>query len=188
MLNNVIFWISYLGGIFYSLLSGSAEASGGALIEGAGEAVQFCIRICGAICFWCAVTELMERSGVSAHLERLLRPILRLLFPKSSADAEGLSALSQNLSANLLGLGNAATPAGVRAVKRMSALGAETELGRLVVMNTASLQLLPTSIAALRASLGAAAPFDILVAVWLSSLISLICGLLAAELFRAILP
>ena len=97
--------------------------------------------------------------------------------------------MSGNLSANLLGLGNAATPLGIRAARRM-ALGAEgiasNELCRLVVLNTASVQLLPTTVAAVRAGCGAAAPFDILPAVWISSLLSVSVGLLAARLLERV--
>ena len=97
-----------------------------------------------------------------------------------------LTALTENLSANLLGLGNAATPAGIRAAKGMAALGERgaDELCLLVVLNTASLQLLPAMIASVRAAAGAASAFDILPAVWLSSVCSVCCGLLAAALFR----
>ena len=99
-----------------------------------------------------------------------------------------MDALSSNVSANLLGLGNAATPAGIKAavgLKRLSGLSsASDELCLLVVMNTASIQLLPTTVASLRASFGAASPFDILPAVWLSSILSVTVGILAAKLFQ----
>ena len=140
----------------------------------------------GAICLWSGVLELLERCGASDGLARLLRPLLRRLFPRAAREEEILSALSENVSANLLGLGNAATPAGIRAAKGMAALGerAADELCLLVVLNTASLQLLPAMIASVRAAAGAASAFDILPAVWLSSAVSVSCGLLAAALFR----
>lgn len=161
-----------------------------ALLDGAGEALRFCLGVGGALCFWSAVLELMERCGLSARLAGLLAPLLRRLFPAAAGDGETLAALTENLSANLLGLGNAATPAGIRAVRRMSRLGerARREAGLLVVLNTASLQLLPGTVAALRASAGAAAPFDILPAVWLSSALSVSAGLLTAALLRRVLP
>ena len=115
---------------------------------------------------------------------RLFAPILKRLFPKTWADRAAREALCGNVSANLLGLGNAATPLGLRAVQRM-ALGcdgrANDELCRLVVMNTASIQLIPSTVAAVRSGLGSAAPFDILPAVWLTSLCSVSVGLLAAK-------
>ena len=129
----------------------------------------------------------MERSGIAAGLSRLLRPVLRRLLPKAGADGETLDALSANVSANLLGLGNAATPAGIRAARRMAAGcrgTASDELCRLVVLNTASIQLLPSTVAAIRGGLGCAAPLDILPAVWLSSAVSVAAGLTAAGLLR----
>ena len=107
-------------------------------------------------------------------------------MPRSTERGEILEALTENLSANLLGLGNAATPAGIRAARGMAELGepARDELGMLVVLNTASLQLLPAGIASVRAAAGASAPFDILPAVWLSSAVSVSCGLLTAALLR----
>lgn len=99
-----------------------------------------------------------------------------------------MGALSGNVTANLLGLGSAATPLGIDAVRRMQALArtneATDEMCRLVVMNTASIQLLPTTVAALRGSLGSAAPFDILPAVWITSVFSVAAGLGAAALLQ----
>jgi spore maturation protein A len=110
---------------------------------------------------------------------------MRRIYPESFADADCGDAIALNFSANLLGLGNAATPAGLRAFARMrggTAPGtASDEMCRLVVMNTASVQLIPATVAAVRAHLGAAAPFDILACVWLTSLCSVAAGLLTAK-------
>ena len=146
-----------------------AEVSAAAL-EGAGAAVELCLGMLGSVCLWMGVMELMERCGLAGGLARLLQPILRRLLPKASADTETLAAVSANVSANLLGLGNAATPLGIRAARRMARSGgvADDELCRLVVLNTASIQLLPTTVAGIRAACGSAAPLDILPAVWLS--------------------
>lgn len=126
---------------------------------------------------------------LSGKLAALLRPALRRLLPRASRDPETLAAVSANVSANLLGLGNAATPLGIRAARRM-ARGtdgtADDELCRLVVLNTASLQLLPTTVAGVRAACGCRTPFDILPAVWLSSAISVTAGLLAARLLQRV--
>lgn len=173
-------------GSLAALLSGQAAQAGTAALNGAGEAVRFCLELSGGICLWSAVTELLERGGAAKWLAARLRPLLSRLFPRSTRDAETLAALTENLSANLLGLGNAATPAGIRAARGMARLGAPArdELCLLVVINTASLQLLPTTIAAMRTAAGAEAAFDILPAVWFSSLCSLTAGLGAAALLR----
>lgn len=160
-----------------------AEVSAAAM-EGASSAVELCLSMAGTLCLWNGVMTVLERSSLGFHLGRVLRVILRRLFPKGGQDRETLTALSGNVSANLLGLGNAATPMGIRAATRM-AEGcngvASNELCRLVVLNTASVQLLPTTVAALRSAAGSETPLDILPAVWLSSLISVAAGLLAAK-------
>lgn len=172
--------------VVFALLNGSGAALGGAVLEGAEAAVQLCLRLAAPLCFWSGINALLERGGALRALARLLRPLLGRLFPTSRRDPAAAEALTANVSANLLGLGNAATPAGIAAARRLSdGSGAATdELCRLVVLNTASVQLLPTTVCSLRASLGAAAPFDILPAVWLSSLCSVTAGLLAARLLE----
>ena len=139
----------------------------------------------GVLCLWSGVMEVMNACGLSSELARVFRPLLRRLLPRASRDRETLAAVSANVSANLLGLGNAATPLGIQAARRMAqGCGgiASDELCILVVLNTASIQLLPTTIASVRSAMGSTAPFDILPAIWFSSLLSLIAGLSAAKL------
>ena len=126
----------------------------------------------------------MKASGMMDGLSRLFRPVLCRLLPRACRDPDTLAALSGNVSANLLGLGNAATPLGIRAAGRMakgSGGRATDELCTLVVLNTASIQLLPTTVAGVRGALGAESAFDILPAVWLASVLSVTAGLLAAK-------
>ena len=101
--------------LVFGILTGSVGELGGAALEGATAAVELCVSMAGIMCLWTGVMEVMEQCGLSAALARLFRPLLRRLFPNASRDPETLAAISANLSANLLGLGNAATPAGVRA-------------------------------------------------------------------------
>ena len=171
--------------LIYGAATGQSAAVGAAAAQGVQQAVTFCLTVGGMICLWSGVMEVMRRSGIAAGLSRLLQPVLQWLFPRASRDAQTLDALSMNVSANLLGLGNAATPLGIRTAQRMQALsgggGASDELCLLVVMNTASLQLIPSTVAAVRAQLGAAHAFDILPAVWLASACSVGAGILAAK-------
>lgn len=167
------------------LFTGQVDKVANAAFEGASSAVELCLEMAGVMCLWSGVMEIMNECGLSAMLARAFRPLLRRLLPKASRDDETLSAISANVSANLLGLGNAATPLGIRAARRMAAgCGgvASNELCMLVVLNTASIQLLPTTIASVRAAAGAAAPLDILPAVWVSSILSVTAGLSAAAL------
>ena len=171
--------------LVYGAATGQSAAVGAAAAQGVQQAVSFCLTVGGMICLWSGVMEVMRHSGIAAGLSRLLQPVLRRLFPVCAKDSEGFWNLCGNLSANLLGLGNAATPLGIRTAQRMQALsgggGASDELCLLVVMNTASLQLIPSTVAAVRAQLGAAHAFDILPAVWLASACSVGAGILAAK-------
>ena len=171
--------------VIFGLINGRMEAVSAAALEGAGSAIQLCISMAGVLCLWSGVMELMNRSGLSAKLARAFRPILKALLPRASRDEKTLAAVSANVSANLLGLGNAATPLGIQAARRM-AVGQEgvasDELCLLVVLNTASIQLIPATVASVRSAAGAASPFDILPAVWLASVLSVAAGLAAAKL------
>lgn len=170
----------------YGIFSGTIGAVGNAALEGAAAAVELCLNMAGVMCLWSGVMSIMKASGLMDGLSRLFRPLLSRLLPRACKDPDTLAALSGNVSANLLGLGNAATPLGIRAARRMAeGCGgiASNELCTLVVLNTASIQLLPTTVAGVRAALGAESAFDILPAVWMASVLSVAAGLLAARLF-----
>ena len=171
--------------ILFGIAVGRGEAVAAAAVTGAGDAVELCLSMAGMLCLWTGVMEVMRQSGLAGGLSRLLRPVLGRLFPNGAKDGAVMDSLSANVSANLLGLGNAATPLGIEAAKGMSRSSpgaASDELCLLVVLNTASIQLLPTTVASVRAAFGSAAPFDILPAVWISSLASVTVGLLTARL------
>lgn len=176
-----------LASILYSFCAGTTAATGAAALTGAQSGVTLGISLAGALCLWSGLSRVMEKSGLAAKLAALLRPLLGRLFPVSARDPAALQNLSGNFTANLLGLGNAATPLGIAAVRRMQTLSgsqdASDEMCRLIVLNTASIQLIPATVAAVRASLGAERAFDILPAVWLTSVSSVSAGLLAARLF-----
>ena len=183
----------WTGMVVLSLLCGLATGRGSAVaaaaMEGAAAGVELCLSMAGPLCLWMGVVEVMRRSGLSEGLSRLLRPVLRRLYPSFAGDRGVMDALSANVSANLLGLGNAATPLGLEAARRMSRRSpgvASDELCMLVVCNTASIQLLPTTVAAVRAGAGCARPFDILPAVWLASVLSVTAGILTAKLFSRV--
>ena len=156
-----------------------------AAVTGAKDAVELCLSMAGMLCLWTGVMEVMRQSGLAGGLARLLRPVLGRLLPNGAKDGAVMDSLSANVSANLLGLGNAATPLGIEAAKGMSRSSpgaASDELCLLVVCNTASIQLLPTTVAAVRSAAGCQSPFDILPAVWLASALSVGAGILACKL------
>lgn len=174
-----------LASLLFGLWNGSLPAVSAAALEGASAAAELCLGLCGALCLWSGLLKLLEAGGVSRALGRLLGPLLKRLYPEAREDGAARAALAENMSANLLGLGNAATPAGIRAAEALRRGDTATDsLCRLVVMNSASIQLVPAAICAVRAGAGAASPFDVLPAVWLTSLCALGAGLGAERLLR----
>ncbi len=186
MVMSWIFCGMVLISILFSAITGRGAALAAAVPQGAQAGVTRAISIAGSLCLWAGVGRLMERIGATKVLAKLLRPFLHRLFPGTKKDPALAGYLSANICANILGLGNAATPMGIQAAKRMADPEkpgmATDEMCRLIVLNTASIQVIPSTVAAVRSSLGCATPFDILPAVWLTSFCSAAAGLLAAWL------
>lgn len=171
--------------VFSAVLTGSGNALGAAVFQGAQSGISLAISIAGALCLWSGVGHIMEKTGISAKLSKLLSPLLFRIFPSAQEDTSLAGSLSANICANFLGLGNAATPMGIAAAQRLHKNKdgiASDELCRLIVLNTASIQFIPSTVGAVRASLGCGTPFDILPAVWVTSVCSAGLGLTAAFL------
>lgn len=168
--------------VVFATFSGETQAVATASLEGAQSAVTLCLSLAGSLCLWTGVMEVIHQCGLAKKLSAFLRPTLGKLFPEGLQDSHTMDCISANFSANFLGLGNAATPLGIAASHALSkgAGGvASPSLCRLVVCNTASIQLIPTTVAALRSASGSQNPMEILPAVWLTSLTSVTVGLVA---------
>ncbi len=169
--------------ICFSFFTGQGNTLGSSVLQGAQAGLTLGISMAGAICLWTGVGKLMAHIGMTDRLARLLKPVLKRIFPETRSDPALARDLSANICANFLGLGNAATPMGILAAKRMGKGAVATDsLCRLIVLNTASIQLIPANVAAIRSSLGCQSPFDILPAVWVTSICSAGLGLLCAWL------
>ena len=169
--------------IFCSVLTQQGPALASAVLQGAQAGVTLSISMAGAICLWTGLGKLLESSGISQFLSTILKPLLSVLFPSSTKDPILAGHLSANICANFLGLGNAATPMGIQAVQHLKQGSVATdEMCRLIVLNTASIQLIPTNVAAVRSALGCCSPFDILIPVWITSICSAGLGITAAWL------
>ena len=186
MVMSRIWTLFLLVSILCSVFTGGGPALASAALQGAQAGVNLAISMAGAVCLWTGVSRLMEAIGITDSLARLLKPLLGMLFPRARGDAALARDLSANVCANFLGLGNAATPMGISAVKRLKDPArpdfATDEMCRLIVLNTASIQLIPTNVAAVRSALGCASPFDILPMVWLTSICSAGLGVAMAFL------
>lgn len=188
MLNSIWFYMIAFS-VVCSLVTGSLGELSTALMDGAQSAVELSLFLLGSMCAWLGFLKIAEESGLSKLLAQALSPVITRLFPEYRRDEEIQGKISMNLSANLLGLGNAATPLGLAAMKAMAQRNPSQEsptrgMILFVVMNTASLQLIPVNMAAMRASAGSAAPFSILPAVWITSAASLAVCLTACKLLE----
>ncbi len=154
------------------------------MINGASSAVTLAIRLLAIYSVWIAVMRIIEKSGLDKKVAKVLSPIVKRLF-KGESD-EALSSISMNFSANMLGIGSVATPLGIQAIERMDkgSLYASHNIILFVVINCTSLELLPSTILGMRASMGSVNPADIILPTLLSSLISTICGICLCMLFR----
>ena len=171
--------------IVYSFFSGGAAALTDSVMEGAKSALTLIAATAGMMCFWSGIMEIAQASGITAAIAKVFKPVFKLLMPDFAEDNEVCSAVSMNISANLLGLGNAATPLGLRAMSLMNDKNASdiasNSIVMFVVLNTASLQLVPTTVAVLRAENGSSDPMGIITSVWICSAAALLVGICSAK-------
>lgn len=161
-------------GFVFAIFTGNINNTVNAFISSASEGINLVISMAGIMCFWCGLMEIANSIGLIDKLTKVIKPLSRILFPKIKDD-KVIGSIFMNISANFLGLGNAATPLGIKAMQEMQKLNYEktvatNEMCMFVVLNTASIQLIPTSIIAIRAAAGAINPTDIIVQIWISSM------------------
>lgn len=186
MLN--ILWVGImLLSLAAGALTGRLEPVTNALLAGGGEAIKLALTLGGAMCLWGGLMRIAEKGGLTSLLAKGMAPVMRVLFPKLDPAGPACRAMLMNMAANLLGLGNAATPLGLKAMAELEKENpqpgtASNHMVVFVVLNTASIQLIPTTVATLRLQYGAAAPLDILPAVWLTSFASAIVAVTLAKI------
>jgi len=176
--------------VICAVITGRMEQLSGAVLNGASDAVTLVISMTGMMCAWTGLMKIADKGGLTLLLSKALNPLMRLLFPDCKPGGPAVKAMCMNITANLLGLGNAATPLGIAAMQELKKSNptqtADNSMAKFVVLNTASIQLIPTFLGTLRAQYGSAAPFDILPAVWITSVCSVIVGLTAAKLMEGL--
>ena len=184
---NKIFTFMILCGVLFSVLTGRVGEVSRAILQQGESAVNLALSLMGSFCLWGGIMKVADCAGLTEKLAKLFAPLLSLIFKGLPKNSEAMKAIATSAAANLLGLGNAATPLGIAAMKQLKKYERASDTATdnmiaFVVMNTASMQLIPTTTAALRASLGSQDPLDILPAVWAASAASLLVGILAAKL------
>ncbi len=187
---NYIFGFIILISVICGIFTGRGSELSQGIINGAEDSVQLLLTIAGMLMLWSGIMEIASRGGITKVIGKLLAPVLQKLFKNVPPKSKALNYISMNVSANLLGLGNAATPFGLSAMGELHKLGdnssrATDDMVTFVVMNTASIQLIPTMVGSLRQTYGSTTPFDILPCVWISSACALAVGLILAKLIRS---
>lgn len=172
---------------FFSLLTGNIETVAQSALTGAENAVNMSLDLLGMMCFWSGLLEIAKQSGLTEKLAKCIRPLTRLLFPRLKPDSPAVTAMVMNMTANFLGLSNAATPLGLAAMAELDKINpqkeeASDEMCMFVVINTASITLIPATVITLRAAAGSADPFSIILPVWICSVLALTVGVATAKL------
>lgn len=186
-----VFGVVTVSSFLVALLTGNIAALGNAILDGASDAITLTLSLAGIMCLWCGVMEVLRDTGLITRLSRLMYPFLRLFFPDSCGEGQGAEEIAANISANLLGIGNAATPFALAALEKMQRHNPkrDTPTGDMItlaVMNTASVNLVPTTILALRRTAGSADPFSVILPIWLVSSVCWLTALILARLASGI--
>jgi len=185
-------WVGLLlMGFIVGIFNGRIDEVTKAAMDSAQSAVMVCIGLLGVMCLWTGLMKIAEKSGLVNSIGKLVRPILRFLFPDIPKDHPALGAIVMNLVANFLGLGNAATPLGIKAMNELQSLNkdkktATDSMCMFLVLNTAAIQLIPATIIALRTSEGSKKPAEIIVCIWIASICATIMGIIAAKLLAKV--
>ncbi|MCR4435003.1 MAG: nucleoside recognition domain-containing protein [Clostridiales bacterium] len=190
MLDYIWFGLLVLGFIV-GIFSGRAETVTKAAIDSASGAVSVGIGLLGVMCLWTGMMAIAEKSGLVQRIAGLARPVLKLLFPGLARRHPALGAIVMNLVANFLGLGNAATPLGIKAMNELQKLNpkkdtATDDMSMFLVLNTAAVQLVPATVIALRSAAGSLNPAEITVTVWIASISATLAGVTAAKALSAL--
>ena len=169
-----IFGILCIVSVVFGIAFGNGAELGNAVLDGASSAVSLTISLCGIMCLWCGIMRVFERAGVIGYVSKLLYPLLRLIFPDAAKSGQGLGEISANISANLLGIGNAATPFAIKAMEKLQKNNPEPDTATpdmitLAVLNTASVNIIPSTLIALRRAAGSESPYSVILPVIITS-------------------
>lgn len=186
---NYIWVVIMIISIISSVLTGRQSLINASILDGATEAVKLLTMLLGIMSVWNGIMNIAKDSGFIKMISAVFRPVVKLLFKNIPKGSKAEEAILMNIAANLLGISNAATPTGLIAMSEMKKLSneppgtASDDMCLMVIMNTASIQLIPSTIIALRHSAGSGNPFDILLCVWITSILALISGIISAKIF-----
>ncbi len=186
---NKIWPIIILISFIYAFFSGNIDSLNSGIFESTKSAVDLSIVLLGTMCLWNGIMQIAYKSNLINHIVKALNPLINVLFPKINRNEKIKKEISMNLVANMLGIGNAATPLGIKAMRSMQEINPQKDtvsdwMMTFIVLNTASIQLVPTTVIAIRSSLNSASPTSIIVPIWVASICSIISALLVTIVLK----
>ena len=184
---NYVFPILLIISFISAIATGKVAELSQSVISGAEDAVQLLLRLVSMLCLWGGIMEIGDKSGLTSLFSKFMYPVVSLIFPRLRKEKYVLEAISMNITANVLGLGNAATPLGLEAMRRLQSVNSNTEFASdemvvFVVMNTAAMHIIPTTVATMRGQYGSADPMEIMPAAFLTSFCALMTAIIIAKL------
>ena len=184
---NIVWPIFIIISFSYAIFSGNLENLNNSIFESTNSAIKLSIDLLGSMCLWSGIMQIASKTTLIENLTKLLNPLLNFLFPKLKENKKIKKEVSMNIIANILGLGNAATPLGLKAMKSMQEENKNKEtlsdtMMMFIVINTASIQLIPTTVIAIRNSLGSQNPTSIIFPTWISTIIAAVIGITVTKI------
>ena len=182
---NILWPIFIIISIAYAIFSGNIESLNNSIFDSAESAMNLALTLLGMTCLWSGIMEVASKTKIIDYLSKILKPLTKKLF--SDLNEKSYNNIIMNIIANLLGLGNAATPLGLKAMNELQKQNGDKEqlsdnMMMLIVLNTASLQIIPTTIIAIRSSLGSTNPTKIIFPVWISTICAAIVGIVVTKI------
>ena len=186
---NYIWFIMVFLGLVVGIFTGNGEAISQSILTSIDSTVTFIISLVGLMCFWCGVMKVAEKSGFTEKLAKLMKPILKLIFKEAAKDEKALGAIVMNITANMMGLGNAATPFGIKAMEEMDRLNnekgrASNDMALFLVLNAACIQLVPSTVISIRAAAGSTNPGIIILPAIISTGVAAIVGVRCCKILQ----
>ncbi len=184
---NYLWPILILISLLFSIFRGTIQDINNSIFTSISDVVTLSLTLVGNMCLWCGLMKIVQETSIIKFLNKLLNPILKWLYPDSKENKEAMKAISINTISNFLGIGNAATPAGLKAMEELEKENMnKSELSNsmimLIVLNTTSIQLIPTTVIAIRASLGSPNPSQIIIPIWISTIVGTLTGILITKI------
>ncbi|AAK78449.1 spore maturation protein A [Clostridium acetobutylicum] len=186
---NYIWFIFIFVGTIVGVLSGNGSTLSSSIINSTESSVKLMISLLGIMCLWCGVMRIAEKSGLTDKLSIVLRPILKIVFKDISKNNNVMGPMIMNITSNMLGLGNAATPFGIKTMEEMQKINkkkstATNDMAKFLVINAACIQLLPTTIISIRAACGSSNPAIIVIPTIVTSVTVAIMGLIYCKILQ----